>query len=212
MKILKNKTALNSKTIESFFHEEDVKDYIYQKSTSDRIIFPWDTKAPIVYKLDDQYIKVHGLKRKSHFFTKKRTAVTISKLHDFLRDNKIKTIRPNLIVVNGKYSMVGTPDIHKMGLKLLKEVDLKTQIDVLDEIHKDLLKLRLYHYDNKPENAVIDTKTGEYYLLDIDSVRVRTLFRNPEWKLKKRTTQYHNDRINEFKCKIRELEMEDALI
>lgn len=198
MKFFKNETNIDKNTIATFFNEDNVKEFIFQKSKSGKITFPWDTKAPVVYKYDDQFIKVHGLKRKSHFFTGKSVSLTISKLHDRLENNGIKTIKPNLIVVNGKYSMVGTINIEKLGLKLLKDVDLETQIETLDNIHKDLSKLKLYHYDNKPENSAIDPKTGEYYLLDIDSVRKRTL-RYPNWKLKKRSTQYHNNRIDEFK-------------
>lgn len=203
MKILMNNTNLDKEIINTFFKEENVKKYIYKKSKSDKLIFPWDTKAPIVYKFEDIYIKVHGLKHRYHYFTKKARAVIVNKFHILLNSNNIRTIKPNIIAVNKKYSLVGTPDIHKNGFKLLSEINLEKQIEILDEIFNDLYNLKLYHYDNKPSNAVVDGDSI-YYLLDIDSIRKPTLFRYPEWKLKKRSKVRHLKLLKKLKIKLKE--------
>lgn len=200
MKVLINNTNLDKETIYNFFEEENVKKYMYKKSRSDKLVFPWDTKAPIVYKFEDVYIKVHGLKHRYHYFTKKARAVIVNKFHILLNNNGINTIKPNIIAIKKKYSIVGTPDIHKNGFKLLSEISLEKQIEILDKIFNDLFNLKLYHYDNKSSNAVVD-KDNTYYLLDIDSIRKPTLFRYPEWKLKKRSKARHLKLLKKLRLK-----------
>lgn len=203
MKIVKNKTKFKLEFLENFFYEERIKKYMFKKSRSDKLKFPWDTKAPIVYKYKDQFIKIHGLKSRFHYFTKKARAVLVDKLHNYLNENNIRTIQPNIIAINGKYSLIGTIDIKTLGLKLLSEVDLRLQRETLDKIFNDLFKLKLYHYDNKSTNACI-SEDGKYYLLDIDSVRKKTLFRNPEWKLKKRSKARHEKKMKKLEKIIQE--------
>lgn len=86
MKIIRNDSKFKLEFLENFFYEERVKKYIFKKSKGDEPKFPWDTKAPIVYKCEDQFIKIHGLKNKYHYFTRKARAVLVDQLHDYLNE------------------------------------------------------------------------------------------------------------------------------
>ncbi len=189
MKILLNKTKLDIEEINNFFDEAKVESYLFKKSKDDPIRFPWDTRAPRVYKYKDYFIKIHGLKRRYHFFTGMRVSEILKRAHKYLNDNHVKTVYPEFLGVKGRYSVVVTPDIEKLGMKLLSEFDPKIIKNSTINIHNSLEKLGLYHGDNKSDNSAIDVNTNEIVLLDIDSIEKPHPLFKPKWKLKKKTLE-----------------------
>lgn len=202
MGLIMNKSDLDKKTIEMFFDDSRVRKYLVKKSKDRPIKFPWDTRSPRVYKYNDQYIKVYGLKRKFHFFTGQRYALLVKKSHEFLTKHNIKTITPNIYAVKGRYSMVGTKDVETLGLTLLSGTEAKTIKNSLIEIHDSLTKVRRYHGDNKSDNSVIDKKTNEVYLLDIDSVKAYPFTYFLKNKMKRKTLASLNRKIGELNKKL----------
>lgn len=208
MILMKNESKLDYNTIEFFFDNKKAEKYLVKKSKDKSIKYPWDTRSPRVYKYNDQYIKVYGLKKKLHFFTGQRYALLVKKSHEFLAKHNIKTITPNIYAVKGNYSMVGTKDVETLGLNLLSKTEPKTIKNSLIEIHNSLAKVDRYHGDNKSDNSVVDKKTNEIYLLDIDSVREYPFLYFLKNKMKRKTLSSLNRKIGELNKKLKMPEYE----
>lgn len=198
MKILIDQKKLPLHIIEGFFDEKKVEKYLFKKSTDKPIRFPWETKAPRVYKYKNFFIKVHGFYRKHNYITGLRMGHQLLSLHNYFKDNNINTVRPVFIGIKGKYSVMVTHNIEKLGLKLLSDCDPETLKDSLIKINDDLEGVGLYHGDNKGDNSTINIKTKETVLLDIDSIKKPLFLIRPKWKLKKKTKKSLDKKIKEI--------------
>ncbi len=194
-------SSLSQEEIEDFFYEERVEKFLLKKSKDDPIRFPWDTRAPRVYKYKDYFIKIHGLKRRYHFFTGKRVSHILLENHRIFNKKGIKTVMPLLLGIKGKYSVVITEDITKNKMCLLSEFDYKFIKESTIKIHNDLKKIGFYHGDNKPDNSAVNLETKEIVLLDIDSIEKPNILK-PKRKLKRKTEESLKRKIKKLNLKI----------